>query len=142
VSANLKVTGLNELQATLRRFASPSDLAAAARPEMNRVGAKVLKRSVDLTPRDRGGLVNSANLQTSDNGLTVTLGYNTPYARRTHENPRAGHTGGVSPRGQRYKHFAAVGEYKFLEKAMQEAAQTAWPDVARGLESWLRSQGR
>jgi hypothetical protein len=142
VTGTFKVTGLDELQATLRRFASPSEMAAAARPEMNRVGAKILRRSVDLTPRDRGGLANSANMDTSDNGLTVTIGYGTPYAYRTHENPRSGRTGGVSPTGQRYKHWAAVGQSKFLETAMQEAAQTAWPDVAQGLESWLRSQGR
>lgn len=142
MSAEVKVTGVEQLQAVLRQFASSAEMASAARPEMMRVGAKILKRSVELTPRDRSGLVNSANLQPSNNGLTVTLGYGTPYARRTHENPRAGRTGGVSPKGQRYKHWAAVGEYKFLEKAMEEAAVTAWPDVAKGIESWLRSHGR
>lgn len=136
------VEGFDQLQATLRRFGSPAETAAAARPEMNRVGSKILRRSVQLTPRDRGTLANSANLRTEDNGLTVTVGYSAVYAGPVHDNPRSGHTGGVSPRGQRYRHWAAVGEPKFLLKAMEEAAGTAWPDVAQGLASWLRRHGR
>jgi hypothetical protein len=138
------VTGFDELARTLRRFASGGEMVAAVRPEMNRVAAKILRRSVALTPRDRGALVNSANLKTEASGgaLSVTLGYGTPYAYAVHQRPRSGKTGGVSPSGRRYRHWAAVGEYRYLAKAMEEAEHTAWPDVARGLEAWLRSHGR
>jgi hypothetical protein len=39
-----------------------------------------------------------------------------PYALAVHENPRAGKTGGVSPSGKKYKHWAKVGGWKYLEK--------------------------
>lgn len=140
----LHVTGWDQLQRTLSRFSSPSELQSVVRPEMNRVGAKILRRSVELTPRDRGGLAASAGMEVRSvgGGLEVAIGYSAPYTRKVHDNPRAGKTGGVSPSGKRYRHWAAVGEYKFLETAMREAEHTAWPDVARGIESWLRRHGR
>lgn len=52
---------------------------------------------------------------------TLTLGFGgpaAPHAARTHENPRAGKTGGVSPSGRKYKKWAKVGAYKFLEGPM------------------------
>ena len=52
---------------------------------------------------------------------TLTMGFGgpaAPYAIRTHENPRAGKTGGVSPSGRRYKKWAQVGAWKFLEGPM------------------------
>ncbi len=144
MNLDTKISGFAELQATLEKFSSEAELLAAARPEMTRVGAKILKRSIDLTPRDRGGLVNSAGMKTAGGAkdLTVTLGYGAVYAGVVHENPRSGKTGGVSPSGQRYKHWAQGGQSKFLETAMREAQQTAWPDVARGVEAWLRQHGR
>lgn len=48
------------------------------------------------------------------------VGFSAVYAWAVHENPRAGHTGGVSPSGQSYKSYSEVGEYKFLEKAFRE----------------------
>src|SRR5262245_61807807 len=38
-----------------------------------------------------------------------------PYALAVHENPRSGKTGGVGPSGQKYQHWAQVGEWKYLE---------------------------
>jgi hypothetical protein len=54
---------------------------------------------------------------------TLTLGFGgpaAPYAVKTHENPRAGKTGGISPQGRRYKKWAKVGAYKFLEGPMAQ----------------------
>lgn len=140
----MSVKGLDQLQATLHQFASNGQLLAALRPEMNRLGSKVLARSIGLTPRDRGALANSAGLEvrSGSKSVDVTLGYSAKYALFVHENPRAGKTGGVSPSGRRYKHWAVVGQYKYLETALREAEHGAWDDVARGLESWLRRQGR
>ena len=52
---------------------------------------------------------------------TLTMGFggpSAPYAVKIHENPRAGKTGGVSPSGRRYKKWAQVGAYKYLEGPM------------------------
>ena len=52
---------------------------------------------------------------------TLTMGFggpSAPYAAKTHENPRAGKTGGISPQGRRYKRWAKLGGYKFLEGPM------------------------
>lgn len=60
-------------------------------------------------------------VEVSGDTHTLTLGFGgpaAPYAVRTHENPRAGRTGGVSPSGARYRKWAKVGAYKFLEGPM------------------------
>lgn len=139
-----RTEGFDRLQATLASFASEAEALSALRPTMNQVGTKILKRSIGLTPRDRSGLVNSAGIKITGGSkdLTVTIGYGTPYAAVTHENPRAGRTGGVSPSGQRYRHWAQTGQSKFLQTAMTEARATAWNDVAKGVEAWLRRHGR
>ncbi len=57
--------------------------------------------------------------------IRVTLGYGgaaRDYALVTHENPRAGKTGGVSPRGRLYEHWAKVGEWKYLETPFKAAS--------------------
>ena len=54
---------------------------------------------------------------------TLTLGFGGPsvrYAVKTHENPRAGKTGGLSPSGKRYKKWAKTGGYKYLEAPMAQ----------------------
>lgn len=56
------------------------------------------------------------------------IGYSAFYAPYVHENPRAGKTGGVSPRGTVYKPgkgstrqmYSTVGNWKFLEKPLME----------------------
>lgn len=49
------------------------------------------------------------------NGMRVYIGYHAVYAAKTHENIRAGGTYGTSPSGRKYKRWAKVGNYKFLE---------------------------
>jgi len=57
----------------------------------------------------------------------VHVGFTAVYAPFVHENPRAGKTGGVSPKGKVYKPekgssrivFSAEGQWKFLEMAVQ-----------------------
>lgn len=60
-------------------------------------------------------------VEASGDTLTLTLGFGgpaAPYAIKVHENPRSGKTGGVSPSGRKYKKWAKVGAYKFLEGPM------------------------
>lgn len=51
-----------------------------------------------------------------EGGFWAKIGFSAAHARRTHENPRAGKTGGVSPSGRPYKKWAQVGGWKFLER--------------------------
>lgn len=50
------------------------------------------------------------------------VGFSAAYALKTHENPRAGNTGGASPSGKPYPEgsYAKVGQYKFLETPLKE----------------------
>lgn len=56
------------------------------------------------------------------------VGYTASYAGYVHENPRAGKTKGISPRGVRYKPekgstrqmYSTVGNWKFLEKPLRD----------------------
>lgn len=55
-------------------------------------------------------------------GVIVQLGFGNAslkYAKRTHENPRAGKTRGVSPQGRRYRKWSRVGSWKFLTKPLK-----------------------
>lgn len=73
-------------------------------------------------------------VEVSGDTLTLTLGFGgpaAPYAVKTHENPRAGKTGGVSPSGRRYKKWARVGGYKFLEAPMARNGHKV-PDAISG----------
>lgn len=60
-------------------------------------------------------------IDVSGDRTTLTLGFGgpaAPYAAAVHENPRSGKTGGVSPKGKKYKRWAKVGAYKYLEGPM------------------------
>jgi len=65
----------------------------------------------------------------------VRVGFTASYATFVHENPRAGKTGGVSPKGVKYSAgknpsgkkskrivFSTVGQWKFLETALKQGA--------------------
>jgi hypothetical protein len=67
-------------------------------------------------------------------GASVTVsagGAAAPYARAVHENPRSGRTGGFSPSGKRYKHYARVGQWKYLETPAIIAASSKQAEFAR-----------
>lgn len=83
----------------------------------------------NIVPKDTGNLANNTEAQfvrrpeRSGAAISVELGFGgtaAPYARAVHENPRAGKTGGVSPSGRRYKTWAKVGGYKYLERPINE----------------------
>jgi len=86
---------------------------------------QLLAEADRLVPRDTGNLANSKFITppTEDLAPTVVAGYGgaaAPYALRVHENPRAGKTGGVSPQGKKYKTWAGVGQWKYLETPFKE----------------------
>ena len=100
------------------------DLGEQANPAMRGAlyeeGNALLNEADKLVPRDTGNLAGSKFVASGiDYNIPETIvGYGgaaSPYALAVHENPRSGKTGGVSPSGKKYKHWAAVGEWKYLE---------------------------
>ena len=101
---------------------APKDLAAAMYREAN----YILRKSVETVPVDFGVLRGSATVtrpKVAGSEVSLMFGYGgaaSAYALAVHENPRAGRTGGVSPSGVQYKHWAKTGTWKYLERPCQE----------------------
>lgn len=57
----------------------------------------------------------------------VHFGFSIKYAMYVHENPRAGKTGGVSPKGRKYPEgtYSTTGNWKFLEYAIRRNIRRA-----------------
>lgn len=64
-------------------------------------------------------------------------GPDAPYALIVHENPRAGRTGGVSPSGAKYSHWARTGQWKYLETPVRRAAKNFSKRVAARMRSLI-----
>lgn len=114
----LKLEGLEKVLANLKELgeAEPNTMLGALFEE----GTMLLNESQDLVPVDLGPLRASGTVQEDKaaSAPTVLVGYGgaaVPYALSVHENPRSGKTGGVSPSGQKYQHWAKVGQWKYLE---------------------------
>ena len=116
-----EVQGLSELQGALRRIATmtPEDLGLVS--TMVAEGETMMGLSKQLAPVRDGVLRSSGTVgvpEVKGDDVELVIGYggaSEPYAFKVHENPRAGKTGGVSPSGRKYKRFAKVGQWKFLE---------------------------
>ena len=101
---------------------------------------RMMRRSQELVPRDTGALAASGYVEKPivyPHHSTVELGYNSEYAVRVHETPRAGQTEGVGPgpRFQPYKSWAGIGQWKFLEEAANELSHTSKERMKE--EIWL-----
>lgn len=140
MSANL--TGFDKLNRTLLRMSDPGAVLAGLRPQVQKVGADRLKRAKQLAPRMDGILVNSGYVHVDIVGQSISLdvGFSAPYARAVHENPRSGRTGGVSPRGKKYRKWARVGGYRYLQRAVDESDAVALDQIGEGIAAWLRRQ--
>lgn len=107
----------------MRRLQALGDGALRASAEaLYQEGTDLLNDSKRLCPVDTGTLIGSGFVQPPDlsgHVAEVVVGYGgaaAPYALAVHENPRSGKTGGVSPSGQKYKTWATVGQWKYLEE--------------------------
>jgi hypothetical protein len=89
-----------------------------------KAGLELQAESIKEAPVMDGFLRNSCYIASDikSRGMVVYVGYHAVYAARTHENPRSGKTGGVSPSGYRYKKWAKVGKWKFLEDPLKRLA--------------------
>lgn len=122
-SIAISVTGTDKLKAQLAKLkgAGPIILARAVHEEAETILDVTVEKYI---PRDTSALAGSryaGEPVVRPGYVRVVFGFGGAglrYAWKTHENPRAGKTGGVSPTGRRYKHWADVGEWKYLEKAV------------------------
>lgn len=142
---SVQLKGLNRMLANLKTM--PPDMALAAEAGLFEAGSLIQGDAQEIVPVDQGPLRASAftitqtlsalgsgaqptgearslakNTATEIRAVVGFGGPSAPYALKVHENPRSGKTGGIGPKGQRYKHWAATGEWKFLHKAVQKNA--------------------
>ena len=125
ISSRVTVTGLDEVLRKLSAFgdmtlqASASALYEEARAVEAESLAKYVPVDTGTLRRDHAFVDETATIQ--GDKASIEFGYHGPYAASVHENPRAGKTGGVSPGGRKYRHWATVGQWKFLEVPLLEA---------------------
>ena len=102
---------------------------------------KVFKRSQQLVPREvTRELYDSAYIKQLGKGFTVDIGYSAPHAKRTHENPRAGKTRGISPSGRHYHKWATKGQWKWLETAVIEKEPDVTKTIVKTVTSYLEGK--
>lgn len=122
----MKIKGAKQVLANLNKEIEEKRLAAK-----KGIVASVLYvkgESMKEVPVMTSNLKNSAysDVKVSLNGVSGEVGYGVSYAPFVHENKRAGKTGGVSPKGVRYKPpkgsteiaYAESGKWKFLEEPL------------------------
>lgn len=125
VIANLRVLGDKMPEAAgraLYRFVE-KEIATPAKQDFVPVMFGALRSSIHVT----SPIVTERSARVE----VVAGGSAAPYARMVHENPRSGRTGGVSPRGKRYKNYARVGQWKYLETPAVQAVSTKLPSFAK-----------
>jgi hypothetical protein len=111
-----------------------------ARQWLREQGEAIRTASMELCPVVTGNLRSSAQTYSEHGGDTVIVGYGNSavkYAARTHENPRAGQTGGVSPSGRAYPDgtFSTVGQWKWLEVSFLRLMANASSELAAVLRT-------
>jgi hypothetical protein len=127
VDSRVTVTGLDSVLKALSAYAEslPEAGGRALFEEANDIKNQSQARFV---PVDTGELRQEhafvdESAKIEGGRVSIEFGYTGPYAASVHENPRAGKTGGTSPTGKKYKHWATIGQFKFLEIPLMQAEQ-------------------
>jgi len=110
---------------------------------------RIMAASRPLVPVVTGALRASALVyppEIEGSTITVVFGYggqSVVYGAITHENPRAGRTGGISPTGRRYREgtFSTTGQYHFLSDPVRDMQSSYEQDVAQMMRDILRHGG-
>lgn len=139
----LEVIGTERLQAAFVALGAlgPRELGAGLYQEAEAI---MTTAKEDYVPVDQGTLRASGFVR-EVTPLEVELGFGgpaAPYALAVHENPRSGKTGGISPRGKHYTHWAQVGEWKYLETPFKAATAGMDGRLAERLEDAVTALGR
>lgn len=141
------LSGDKELKAKLRQLGAAALPAGAASLFDSATNIMAISRG-QYVPVETGTLRASGFVQPPDfegKSVSVYLGYGgaaAPYALAVHENPRAGKTGGVSPSGKKYKRWAQVGQWKYLEQPLNENLGNLISKLKRDLDREFSKLGR
>ena len=139
---SVRMTGYEE---TLRRARSiQAAIPPAIAGALHREAKRMMSASQDLVPIVSGQLHGSAYVTSpriDGPVISVELGYNARHAIVTHENPRAGKTGGVSPKGKYYPEgtYSRTGQWKFLDTPVYQMAGTMKQRIGADVYTQLRS---
>lgn len=139
--------GVAEMRGRLARLERqlPSHLGTALYQEAEEIIGEAKERLVPVRNHPPAGALRASGfVEPPDHrpggAVRVVLGFGGPgvkYAASVHENPRAGRTGGVSPSGRKYKSWAEVGEWKFLERPLLAAGGQLAERLGRRLRALL-----
>ena len=136
--SSVTVNGVEAMLRNLGKYGAEARRLGAA--GLYQEGLVIMADSKDnFVAVDQGILKSTGHVEqpvTKGHSVSVTLGYGgpaAPYALEVHENPRAGRTGGVSPSGRPYKHWASVGGWKYLETPFINAARDLAARIAERL---------
>ena len=145
--ATMRVTMTGDKQLRKLLLTLDDEAVQATQAALLKEGNAILKASKLLVPVDRGTLRKSASIQVevASPQVHVTLGYGglaAPYALAVHENPRSGQTGGFSPSGTKYRHWAAVGQWKYLETPYKARKPEIHANIVKHFKDWLRRHRR
>lgn len=120
---NLNMKALNKMIARTQRL----EKVSAKKVLFSEATMIMADSQMNYVPVDTGALRNSGfvgKVEVSRNKATIEFGYGgiaAKYAAWVHEHPRSGKTGGESPSGKKYKHWANTGGWKFLEIPINNA---------------------
>lgn len=135
-----EIKGLAEFRAKLRTMGTAGFKAAVA--SAYRSFEEIMTKSKEeYVPVDQGPLRASGTVlppEVSGSSATITMGYggpSAPYAIAVHENPRAGKTGGLSPQGKPYEHWARTGGWKYLETPLKAGADGVVSNMKRDIDA-------
>lgn len=123
----LTVPDLSNLIAMFDNAASILQTAVA--PALYTKANKIMTEAKKLTPVDTGALRSSGHVEPpviSGQSVEVALGFNTPYALYVHENLAAHHP---------------VGQAKYLETPMVEAAKSLGPEIGIAIQASMNKIG-
>jgi hypothetical protein len=140
----VEIEGLEEAQAAFRALAQLTPEAMGLVRVMSAQAEGMMTASKLLCPVVTNTLRSSGKVdppKVDADSVEITLGYGgaaRKYARKVHENPRTGRTGGFSPKGKKYYPrpglpvpYSQVGQWKFLEQPVAERRQAYFDALAR-----------
>ena len=139
----MKVTGLNQGMGRSLAFERGFKLAVAKALSLE--ARRILDDSDQIAPFIAGKLQQTSVVEPpviAGNIISVTAGYPETggMIKRLHENPRAGQTRGIGPKGQRYApgSYATSGESHFLTKAIAKNLGIAGFRIANDVQAMMR----
>lgn len=151
----IKIEGLEELNATLRRLAKAAPQLVAEhlyRWAEEQIANEARRRYVPVvTGALRASIITQPPVVIGTKvGMIVGAGGPAaPYALSVHENPRSGKTRGISPQGHKYyprpgqtRSYSVVGQWKYLETPALVAVSGADRTLVRPLQRDIEASAR